>query len=203
MSPAGRQGERARRQPHSARGFVQQLVLLFFLVLLWVMLWDSVSVMSILSGLVVAIVIVRVFYLPPVILSGRFNLGHSFVFGVWFLWSLLLASLQVAWLAFRRRAVGAGSVIACDLRTSSDLLMTLIGDTASLIPGSIIIDADRAHGVLYLHVLDADSDEKVRTAKAQVYHIERLLIRALGSHRDLAELRMNPDPMALGKGDPR
>ncbi|RBP67086.1 multisubunit sodium/proton antiporter MrpE subunit [Brevibacterium sanguinis] len=194
---------RAPRQPHRARGFVQQLVLLFSLVVLWVMLWDTVSVLSVVSGLVVAMIIVRVFYLPPVILSGRFNVVHAFVFAMWFLHSLVLASVGVARMAFRPRAVGAGSVIACDLRTSSDLLMTLIADTASLIPGSIIIDADRAHGVLYLHVLDADSEEKVLSAKREVYVIERLLIRALGSHRDLAELRMNPDPMARADGGAR
>ncbi|MCD1286775.1 MULTISPECIES: Na+/H+ antiporter subunit E [unclassified Brevibacterium] len=183
------------------RSFVQQLVLVFFLVLLWVMLWDSVSLLSILTGVILALVVTRVFYLPPVVLSGRFNIMHAAVFGLWFVYSLVHASVEVAWFAFRRRAVGAGSVIACDLRTSSDLLMTLIADTASLIPGSIIIDSDRALGILYLHVLDCDSEEKIRTAKAQVYHIEELLIRALGSHRDLAALRAIPDPMHQHGGE--
>ncbi|MGO2859661.1 MAG: Na+/H+ antiporter subunit E [Brevibacterium sp.] len=183
------------------RSFVQQLVLVFFLVLLWVMLWDSVSLLSILTGVILALVVTRVFYLPPVVLSGRFNIMHAAVFGLWFVYSLVHASVEVAWFAFRRRAVGAGSVIACDLRTSSDLLMTLVADTASLIPGSIIIDSDRALGILYLHVLDCDSEEKIRTAKAQVYHIEELLIRALGSHRDLAALRAIPDPMHHNGGE--
>ena len=183
------------------RSFVQQLVLVFFLVLLWVMLWDSVSLMHIITGVVLALVVTRVFYLPPVVLSGRFNIIHALRFGLWFLDSLMRASVQVAWFAFRRRAVGAGSVIACDLRTSSDLLMTLVADTASLIPGSIIIDSDRALGVLYLHVLDCDSEEKIFSAKQQVYLIEELLIRAVGSLRDLAALKAHPDPMGAEGGD--
>ncbi|NNV09237.1 Na+/H+ antiporter subunit E, partial [Geobacillus sp. MMMUD3] len=93
------------------------------------------------------------------------------------------------------KAVGAGSVIACDLRTRSDLMMMLVADTASLIPGSIIVDSDRARGRLYLHVLDADTEEKIRAAKRQVYHIKELLIRALGSTRDLAALKVDPDPL--------
>src|SRR5699024_9577472 len=101
------------------------------------------------------------------VLSGRFNVWHAAVYGVWFLYSVLRASIEVAWFAFRKRAVGAGSVIACDLRTSSDLVLTLIADTASLIPGSIIIDSDRAMGILYLHFLDCDSEEKLLRAKAQ------------------------------------
>lgn len=192
-----------KNRPSKGRGFVQQLVLVFFLVLLWVMLWDSVSVLSVLSGVVLALLVTRVFYLPPVVLSGRFNIIHAVIFGAWFLYSLMHASVEVAWFAFRRRAVGAGSVIACDLRTSSDLLMTLVADTASLIPGSIIIDSDRALGVLYLHVLDCDSEEKIFSGKAQVYHIEELLIRAVGSHRDLAALRATPDPMGLKGGERR
>lgn len=185
------------------RSFVQQLVLVFFLVVLWVMLWDSVSLMHIITGGVIAFLVTRVFYLPPVVLSGRFNIIHALRYGLWFLYSLIHASVEVAWFAFRRRAVGAGSVIACDLRTSSDLLMTLVADTASLIPGSIIIDSDRAMGILYLHVLDCDSEEKTISAKQQVYHIEELLIRALGSHRDLAALKVTPDPMAEEDGGDR
>ena len=185
------------------RSVVQQLVLVFFLVLLWVMLWDAVTLMHIITGVILAFVVTRVFYLPPVVLSGRFNIIHALHFGLWFLYSLIQASVEVAWFAFRLRAVGAGSVIACDLRTSSDLLMTLVADTASIIPGSIIIDSDRALGVLYLHVLDCDSEEKILSAKAQVYHIEELLIRALGSHRDLAALKATPDPMAGEEGGRR
>ncbi|WP_241212351.1 Na+/H+ antiporter subunit E [Brevibacterium aurantiacum] len=185
------------------RSFVQQLVLVFFLVVLWVMLWDAVSLMHIITGVILAFVVTRVFYLPPVVLSGRFNIIHALNYGLWFLYSLIYASVEVAWFAFRRRAVGAGSVIACDLRTSSDLLMTLVADTASLIPGSIIIDSDRAQGILYLHVLDCDSEEKILTAKRQVYYIERLLIRAVGSHRDLAALKVDPDPVADDDGGAR
>ncbi|AOP55359.1 Na(+) H(+) antiporter subunit E [Brevibacterium aurantiacum] len=192
-----------RSRMTKGRSFVQQLVLVFFLVVLWVMLWDAVSLMHIITGVILAFVVTRVFYLPPVVLSGRFNIIHALNYGLWFLYSLIYASVEVAWFAFRRRAVGAGSVIACDLRTSSDLLMTLVADTASLIPGSIMIDSDRAQGILYLHVLDCDSEEKILTAKRQVYYIERLLIRAVGSHRDLAALKVDPDPMADDDGGAR
>ncbi|MEY9257543.1 multicomponent Na+:H+ antiporter subunit E [Brevibacterium epidermidis] len=189
-----------RPRMSKGRGFIQQLVLLVSLVLLWLMLWDSITVVTVVSGIVLAFVVTRVFYLPPVVLSGRFNAWHALVFGLWFLYSVLHASIEVAWYAFRRKAVGAGSVIACDLRTSSDLVLTLIADTASLIPGSIIIDSDRAMGMLYLHFLDCDSEEKLRKAKAQVYYIEELLIRTLGSHRDLAALQARPDPLNETEG---
>ncbi|MGC3020566.1 MULTISPECIES: Na+/H+ antiporter subunit E [unclassified Brevibacterium] len=189
-----------RARMSRGRGIVQQFVLLVSLVLLWLMLWDSITVLTVVSGIVLAFLVTRIFYLPPVVLSGRFNVWHGAVFALWFLYSVLHASIEVAWYAFRRRAVGAGSVIACDLRTSSDLVLTLIADTASLIPGSIIIDSDRAMGILYLHFLDCDSEEKLHQAKAQVYHIEELLIRTLGSARDLGALRARPDPLGEVEG---
>jgi multicomponent Na+:H+ antiporter subunit E len=195
-----RQPGAGRPRMSRGRGIIQQLVLIVCLVLLWLMLWDSVTVVTVVTGIVLAFLVTRVFYLPPVVLSGRFNVWHGLIFGLWFLYSVLHASIEVAWYAFRRRAVGAGSVIACDLRTSSDLVLTLIADTASLIPGSIIIDSDRAMGILYLHFLDCDSDEKLRRAKAQVYYIEELLIRTLGSARDLAALRARPDPLNETEG---
>ncbi|SMX77954.1 Na+/H+ antiporter subunit E [Brevibacterium linens] len=205
LGPASGQGQNRAPAPNRARmsrgrGIIQQLVLLISLVLLWLMLWDAITVVTVVTGIVLAFIVTRVFYLPPVVLSGRFNVWHATVFGLWFLYSVLHASVEVAWYAFRRKAVGAGSVIACDLRTSSDLVLTLIADTASLIPGSIIIDSDRAMGILYLHFLDCDSEEKLRKAKAQVYFIEELLIRTLGSHRDLASLRARPDPLGETEG---
>ena len=39
---------------------------LVVLILVWVFLWDSVSVLTILSDLVVAFTVVRAFYLPPI-----------------------------------------------------------------------------------------------------------------------------------------
>ncbi|GAA1623240.1 Na+/H+ antiporter subunit E [Brevibacterium sanguinis] len=185
-----------RTPVNKGRRIVQQLVLVFFLVVLWVMLWDSLTVLSVVTGIILAFLVTRVFYLPPVVLSGRFNILHAAVFAGWFLYSMVIASVEVAWFSFRPKAVGAGSVIAADLRTRSDLMMTLVADTASLIPGSIIVDSDRARGRLYLHVLDADTDEKILAAKKQVYDIEGLLIKALGSTRDLAALKVDPDPLA-------
>src|SRR5699024_758582 len=126
---------------------------------------------------------------------GRFNVWHAAVYGVWALYSVLRASIEAAWFAFRKRAVSAGSVIASDLRTSSDLVHTLIAATASLLPRPLLTDRARTMGILYLHFLGCDSEEKLLRAKAQVYHIEELLIRTLGSHRDLAALRARPDPL--------
>jgi multisubunit Na+/H+ antiporter MnhE subunit len=92
-------------------------------------------------------------YLPPVELSGRFNLFWFVVFLMRFLGSLVVASFQVAFLAFTPRTGRNNSVIAVDLRTRSDFIMTLTAVALSLMPGSFVLDVEREQSILYLHVL--------------------------------------------------
>jgi multisubunit Na+/H+ antiporter MnhF subunit len=95
----------ARRAEWGVR--LHELPLLVGLVLLWTMLWHEVSLLSVVSGIVVAVVVMRVFYLPPVELAGRFNVWYALLYLGYFLWHLALASWQVAWLPVldHRRAV--------------------------------------------------------------------------------------------------
>lgn len=110
-----------RRAGTKGRRIVQQLVLVFFLVLLWVMLWDSLTVLSVVTGIILAFLLTRVFYLPPVVLSGRFNVLHALVFAVWFAYSLVLASVESRGTrSARRRSVRVRSsrAICAPARTS-------------------------------------------------------------------------------------
>jgi len=59
--------------------------------------------------------------------------------------------------------------------------MTHVAVTASLVPGSLIIDVDRDRRVLYLHVLGVDGPEDVAAQKRSVEHWEERIVRAVGS----------------------
>lgn len=162
----------------------QQLPLLIALVLLWMILWGTVSWLSVISGLIVALTVTRVFYLPPVDLSGRFNLWHIAVYLAHFLKDVFAASFQVAFQAITP-SVPRCSIIAIQLRTRSDLIMTLVGITLSLIPGSLVIDVDRERSIIYLHTFDTESDDDVEATRNQGLIIEARIVRALGSREDL------------------
>ena len=167
---------------------IKQLPLLLVLVILWMLLWGSLTLLTFLTGVLVAIVVTRVFYLPPVELSGRFNPLWFVVFLLRFAFELVKASSLVAWQALSPRGPGRSSVIGVQLLTRSDFIMTLTAIAISLIPGSIVVEVDRAGGVLYLHVLGASTAEAVDRARADVLAIEVLLVRALGSRDDLGSL---------------
>ena len=167
----------------------QQLPLLVVLVLLWMMLWGSLTPLTIVTGIIVAVGVTRAFYLPPVELSGRFNPLWFVVFLARFLLELVKASFQVAWRALSPTPIGRSSVVAVQLLTRSDFIMTLTAIAVSLIPGSIVIEVDRAGGVLYLHAIGAAEREKIDKVRDDVLDIEVLIVRALGSADDLRSIQ--------------
>ncbi|MBR21665.1 MAG: Na+/H+ antiporter subunit E [Leifsonia sp.] len=161
--------------------FLQQLPLLAALVLLWMMLWGSVSVLTILTGIVVALLVTRAFYLPPVELSRRFNPFWAIAFLARFFSELVVASFQVAALAFAPKGRSRSAIVRVQLRTRADIIMTLTSLTISLVPGSLVIEVDRRHAVLYVHVLGAASADDVEEARHHTLSMERLIIAAIGS----------------------
>lgn len=163
----------------------EQLPLLVALVLLWMLLWGTVSWISVLSGIAVALVVTRVFYLPPVELSGRVNFFWGLVFLGRFLGEVFVASFLVASQALRPRGVRTSAVVAVDLVTRSDFIMTLTSIAISLIPGSIVLEVDRERSILYLHAVGIEDLDGVEALKRKVLSVERGIVRAVGSRADM------------------
>jgi multicomponent Na+:H+ antiporter subunit E len=167
----------------------QKAPLLVALVLLWMMLWGSTTLLTILTGVVVAVIVTSYLYLPPVALSGRFHLGWAIVLALRFFADLFVASFQVAWFSFRPRGVGRSAVVRVPLHTRSDLVMTATALSISLVPGSVVLEVDRPHAVLYVHSLGVDTPEGVERARANVYAYERRFLRAMGSRDEWEAVR--------------
>ena len=168
---------------------LHELPLLIGLVLMWMALWHEISLLSFITGLFFAVFAMRVFYLPPVELAGRFNVWWAARYVGFFLWHLAVASVQVAWLAVRPGPPPTTSIIAIRLRTRSDFLLTMVGLTVSLIPGSLVAEVDRFRSTLFLHVLNTPTQRHIRAMRNQARRIEELLIRAVGSRNDVEALR--------------
>lgn len=170
------------------RTVLQQLPLWVWLVVLWMILWQSVSVLTIVSGIVLAIVAVNAFYLPAVQLSGRFNAGWFIVLVLRLAVELVVASLQVAWLAIRPKAPPRSAIVACELHTRSDFVLTIVTIAISVVPGSLVVEVDRENSIMYVHALDVESDTDVEKTKRHVLSIEALAVRAAGSRIDQLRL---------------
>jgi multicomponent Na+:H+ antiporter subunit E len=167
----------------------QQLPLLIGLVLLWMVLWGQVTWLSFVTGAIVAILVIRVFYLPPVDLSGRINLWYTMVFLAHFFLDVAVASFTVAFQALNPRPIPHSSVIGIQLRTRSDLIMTLDAIAMSLVPGSLVVEADRERSILYLHTFATKTTDDVELMRTKVLVVEARIVRAIGSRADLRRIQ--------------
>jgi multicomponent Na+:H+ antiporter subunit E len=180
--------EKRKEKTRVRRRIWQQLPLIMALVVLWSLLWGSFSVLNLVTGVLLAMLVMRVFYLPPVELSGRFNPLWFLVFLVQFLGELVYASFQVGFQALSPRGVTNNAVIAVQLITRSDFLLTLTAISLSLVPGSIVVEVDREKSILYLHSLNTRDQADIDKAHGRVLEVETRLVRALGSKDDVRRM---------------
>lgn len=167
----------------------QELPLLVWLVIVWGALWQDFSPGNLLFGTLLAVVVARMFYLPPVELSGRFNILYAIPFALGFLGRVVAASFQVMYLAVVRGPKVTNAVVAVPLRSHQDLMVTATGHVISLIPGSLVVEVDRSTSTLYLHALNVSSPEEVENLRREVRSIEAGLIRIMGTREELEAIR--------------
>jgi multicomponent Na+:H+ antiporter subunit E len=164
-------------------GWTPYLMALGALVLIWMALWGSASVIVILLGLVTSALILLVFPLPTMMFRFGLHPWRSLVLVATFLWDVVVASIQVGWLAIRPR-LPQPQVTTVQLASDSDLLEALTALAVSLVPGSLIVDADSDTRTLTIHVLDAENRSMSQFAD-QVLAQERRIRLALGDGEEI------------------
>ena len=165
-----------------------QMPLLIWLVLVW----------NLLSGTVVALAVTWLLPLPPVTGGARFHPAAVLVFLGHFVVDLARSSALVAWQAFRPSGVGHGAIVSVQLRTDSDLLLTVIAESLCLVPGSIVIDLDREERTFALHLLSVRDLAEVDEQRVRVLATEDRVVRAFGSAAEIAALDAAPNTAGRG-----
>lgn len=169
-----------------------QLPLLTWLVLVWILLWGTWSWANLLSGLLVALVVTALLPLPPVVGGARLRPLPLLAFIGHFAVDLVRSSAEVAWEAVRPQRGRRGAIIRVQLRTDSDLLLTVVVEALSLVPGSLVIDLDREARTIALHLLTVRDLAEVGRRKDEVLAMEDRVVRAFGSAADVAVLDQQP-----------
>jgi multicomponent Na+:H+ antiporter subunit E len=157
---------------------------LCWLVLVWILLWGTVSAANILSGLAVALVITLLLPLPTVPIEGRVHPLSLLRLVFTVAYYLVLSSVQVAWLAVKPGPPPLSAVLRAHLAVKSDLVLALAVNIFNLIPGSIVLEIDQARRMLYMHVIDVGSDRAVSQFYRQVSVVERLLVASFEREAD-------------------
>jgi len=160
-----------------------QVVAVLWLTLVWVGLWGTLSPANVLAGLAIALLVVRGLPMPSIDYHGHPRLGRLLLLAGRLVVDLVVASTQVALLALGRRTPQS-AVIRVRLRSQSDLYLTLTAQLVSLVPGSVVVEAHRISGTLYVHVLDV-ARTGIEAERRAVLAVEERVLLALASLDEL------------------
>ena len=163
-----------------------------WLAAVWVFLWGDVSWANVLAGVAIGLGVTLGFRMAPIAFHGRLHPWGLVVLVARFAADLVRASAEVSWLALRPGYTPRGALIEVRLRSHSDLYLTLTAELVSLVPGSLVVEANRLTGRLYLHVLDLAHSGGADSVRAHVLAQEARVLRALGSRDELAAAGVAP-----------
>ncbi|WP_456845755.1 Na+/H+ antiporter subunit E [Cellulomonas sp. P5_C6] len=167
------------------RAWRTQWATVTWLTVVWVFLWGDLSVGNVLAGLLIALAVTTGLRMAPIEFHGRIRPVGLVRLLLRFATDLVKASFEVSLIALRPRYVPRGAVIGVQLRSHSDLYLTMTAELASLVPGSLVVEAHRLTGMLYLHVLDVRSSGGIEAARQSVLDQEERVLRAFASDEEL------------------
>lgn len=174
------------------RKILTQWPTLLWLALVWMLLWGQFSWANLLGGLAVAVLVVLLFPLPALGMNLKVRpLQFAKLVGFFF-YDLTLASAQVSWQAWNFKRTPHGAVIGVKLRNPADLYLTVTAELSTLVPGSLVVEAHRLTGMLYLHVLDLESYGGREKVRRDVLALEERVLRALASDEELIVAGLEP-----------
>ncbi len=177
-----------------------QLPLLLWLVLVWNLLWGTWSWANLISGVLVALGVTLLLPLPPVVGGARIRPAALLRFLVHFVVDLISSGALVAWQTVRPTGIDRSAIITVQLRTDSDLLLTILTESLTLVPGSMVIDLDRERRTIALHILHVRDESDVERQREGVLAEEDRVVRAFGSPDEIAALDSAPGTGLAGTG---
>jgi len=157
---------------------------LSWLILVWILLWGTVSAANVVSGLAIALVIILLLPLPVVPIEGRLHPLSLLRLIALVAYYLVLSSGQLAWLAVKPGPPPLSAVLRAHLDIKSDLVLALAVNIINLTPGTIALEIDQVRRMIYVHVIDVGSDRAVNRFYRQIEQIERLLVASFEREED-------------------
>jgi multicomponent Na+:H+ antiporter subunit E len=171
-----------------------------WLTAVWTLLWGVPTQLTVVGGLLVAVVVLLLFPLPRV--QVRFvvrPIATTVLLGR-FLYDLVVASLEVSWLAVRHGPTTRGAVMDIELAGDEELLQTITAEMVALVPGTVVIDLEPHERLLTLHALDVTTLREAQTVRRRVLAQEARVLRAFHPDPDsVLDPRRRPPVPALAE----
>ena len=158
-----------------------------WLTVVWVLLWGTFTVASIVGGVLVAVLVTALFRMPPA--PDRLPLRPVRLLGLlgYLVYDLVVSGAEVSWQVLRRGPRARGAIIAVPLLSGSDRVVTIMANALSLSPGTMALQIDHDHDVWYVYALGPRDHAGVERARWRVLDMQRRVLAALGTPAELAE----------------
>lgn len=141
---------------------MRRVSIIFWLTLVWVTLWETITWANVAGGLLVAVAVFNL--LPP--RETRASVGFRPLAAgkllLYFLWELLVATSQVVWEIVTPEDHTRPAVVSARTRSSVPGHITIVANMISLTPGTLSLEVDHDSHTIYIHVLHLDSFEATR-----------------------------------------
>jgi len=161
---------------------------LVWLTAVWVLLWGTFSVKSMVGGVLVAALVTAFFPLP---LTGErlpFRPLRLLRLSGYLAYDLMVSSVEISWETLRYGPRTTAGIVAVPLQTGSALVAAAVADAVSLAPGTFVLQTDRRRGICYVYALGMRGPDDVARVRREVLMLQRRVINALGSRAEIAAI---------------
>lgn len=166
------------------RALKMRLAYIAALAVTWVLFWSDLSLANLVTGVVVAVGLVVVFRLPPIPYSGHIRPVGVIKLAVRFLYDVIIASAQVTWQVYKFGSHPRSAIIKLNMRSDSDLYLTITAQMISLVPGTLAVELYRPSSTMLVHVFEISDvlKERIDSIRGQ----EERVLAAFASDEELA-----------------
>jgi multicomponent Na+:H+ antiporter subunit E len=167
--------------------FVRRWPTVIWLTLVWMLLWGTFTPLSIVGGVLVALLVTALFPLPEAL--GRLPVRPLRLLGLvaFLAYDLVVSALEVSWEVVRYGSRARGAIVAVPLLSRSDHVVTVMANAVSLSPGTMVLQIDQDRGVCYVYALGPRDRAGAERARLRTLDMQRRVLAALGSPAEVAE----------------
>lgn len=150
----------------------RRTAMVLWLLLVWVLLWGSVRVDVLLSGLLVAVASVYLSALPPLPLRSNVRWRPIPGFAARLAIDLVRSSVDVALAAVRKGGATRSSVLEISLPPDlTDTALVVACNRISLEPGTFVVEIDRPGARIFVYQLDTDDEHAAERARQRAQRV--------------------------------
>ncbi|ODT96992.1 MAG: hypothetical protein ABS81_30420 [Pseudonocardia sp. SCN 72-86] len=165
----------------------RKLPQLFWLTVVWVLLWGTLTPATIVGGIIVAALVTWLFPLPPMRDSVPFRPLRLLGLAGFLAFDLLRSAVDVAWETVLHGPGARAGIVAVPLLSGSARAVALLAGSVALTPGSYVLQIDRARGTFWVYTLGLRGADDVERVRRAMLVLQRKVIAAVGTAGELAD----------------